>query len=186
MSGQTVRGVACLRGRHTPVRSALVRESVRAVLNSGHRWAKLPLALQTRPDIVSSLGYATCVSISLSLSKTLRAAGFHTRTRRGFLVAPVATGHSWVEVLDIDDKWKVIDPVLALLRMRLAEVESAGQAVAANPEPELADGLLVNRVLASALPAESPLAIDAGGAAVEIAVAFRKADPRDVTGKTVS
>jgi hypothetical protein len=173
--GRTVCGVASLRGRHTPIRSAVVRERVRAVLDSGHRWAKLPLALQTRPDLVSSLGYATCVSISLSLSAAVRAAGFQTRTRRGFLIAPVATGHSWVEVLDEDGEWKVIDPVLVLLHRRLVEVEPAGHTAATAPEQNLADGLLVNRVLASALPADAPLAVDGDGAAVELAAAFRKA-----------
>ncbi|WP_017571401.1 transglutaminase domain-containing protein [Nocardiopsis halotolerans] len=170
--GGTARGVADLRGLRAPIRSELIREHVRAVLRSGQRWAKLPLALQTRPEVVSSLGYATCVSISLSLSAALRTAGFEVRTRRGYLIAPVGTGHSWVEVVDEDGRTKAIDPVLVLLRRRLEALEPVPD-TSADPEDELVDGLLANRVLPSDLTAEAPLAVDADGAPVELTTAFR-------------
>jgi hypothetical protein len=172
-SGRTVGGVATLPGRRTALPGEQPRRLLREVLDSGHRWAKLPLALQSRPDVVAGLGYATCVSVSLQLSGALRAAGFPARTRRGYLIAPVATGHSWVEVAG-DDGWTVLDPVLVLLHRRLAELDPAARD---RPEHELADGLLVNRVLASALPADEPLAVTRDGGAVEIATAFRKLDP---------
>jgi Transglutaminase-like superfamily len=174
--GRTVGGVATLPGRRNALPGE-ARRQLRAVLDSGHRWAKLPLALQSRPDVVAGLGYATCVSVSLQLSAALRAAGYPARTRRGYLIAPVATGHSWVEVAG-DDGWTVLDPVLVLLHRRLAELEPAARD---RPEPELADGLLVNRVLASALPADEPLAVTGNGDAVEIATAFRRLDPAQPT-----
>lgn len=174
--GGTLRGVARLRGRRTPVRSRTAREHVRAVLDSGHRWAKLPLALQARPDLVSSLGYATCVSVSLSLAASLGAAGFEVRTRRGYLIAPVGSEHSWVEFVDEDGRTKALDPVLVLLRRRLEALEPVRDPAAA-PEGALVDGLLADRVLPTGLTGGEPLAVDGGGTPIKLVTAFRTLPP---------
>ncbi len=182
--GNCLRGVARLQGRHQPVRGEAIGRIVRDVLSSGMCWAKLPLTLQNRPAVVSALGYANCVSVSLSVADELRGAGFAARTRRGWLIAPVSTGHSWVEVQDEDGQWKVIDPVLVLLRRRLEAVERPRRS--ASPQAgagdwELADGLLVNRVLPTALPGDVPLCVAADGGAVDVAASFRKLAPETVT-----
>jgi hypothetical protein len=145
---------------------------VHAVLESGSRWAKLPHELQVLAGRVSSLGYATCVSVSLLLSKELTAAGFEVRTRRGYLIAPVGAAHSWVEVVDEDGLAKAIDPVLVLLRRRLEALEPSGKG-SAGSELELVNGLFANRVLPTALAAEEFLAVDGAGAHVGLTTAFR-------------
>ena len=182
--GNCLQGVVRLQGRHQPVRGEAIGRIVRDVLSSGMRWAKLPLTLQNRPAVVSALGYANCVSVSLSVAEKLRGAGFAARTRRGWLIAPVSTGHSWVEVQDEDGKWRVIDPVLVLLRRRLEAVErprrSASPQTGAG-EWDLADGLLVNRVLPTALPGDKPLCVAADGGAVDVGATFRKLVPETVT-----
>lgn len=169
--GRSIRGRALLSGAHRPVRDPVVRTLVTDVLDSGLRWGKLPFAFQLRADEMAALGYGTCVSVSATLVAQLRARGYTARSRRGTLVAPVATAHTWVEIAG-DDGWTVVDPVLVLLRRRLDALDPPG---ADAPDPAvLADGLLVDRVLPFAVDGDEPLATDPAGRPVELVASYRR------------
>jgi hypothetical protein len=166
-AGTTLHGQATVHGRHAPIRAPQIRRAVADALAGSLRWAKLPLELNYRPDVAERLGYATCITMSAQLASRLRADGFEVITHLGWLMGALPAVHSWVEVRDEDGRVKVVDPALALLRRRLDALERAaapalGSRPVAAPE-QLADGLLINRVLSSAASAGDALAIDADG-----------------------
>ena len=166
-SDEMLRGQVTVQGDHATVRSPQIRAAVADALCGNLRWAKLPLALHYRPDVAARLGYATCLTMSAQLAGRLRADGFEVTTHLGWLMGTLPAVHSWVEVRDEDGCVKVVDPALALLRRRLDALErAAAPGLLSRGIPaadELADGLLVNRVLSSAASAEDALAIDADG-----------------------
>jgi hypothetical protein len=184
-AGETLRGQATVLGHHTPIRAPQIREAIADVVCADLRWAKLPLTLQTRPDVVERLGYATCLTTSARLARRLRGDGFEVTTHLGWLMGMLPAVHSWVEVRDEDGCVKVADPVLALLRRRLDALEGVDapslRARAIPAAEQLADGLLTNRMLPTASSTQDPLAIDAAGVGRAVVPRFapRQREPDD-------
>jgi hypothetical protein len=182
-AGETLRGHATVLGHHAPIRAPQIREAIADVVCADLRWAKLPLSLQTRPEVVERLGYATCLTTSARLAQRLRGDGFEVTTHLGWLMGMLPAVHSWVEVRDEDGRVKVADPVLALLRRRLDALEGVGaptlRARAIPAAEELADGLLTNRMLPTASSTKDPLAIDAAGTGRLVVARFRPTTERE-------
>ncbi|WP_327697964.1 hypothetical protein [Streptomyces sp. NBC_00459] len=135
------------RGERRELRSERLREIVSEY--DGARWVRLPVELQSRPELVLPYGIAPCISVSLDLAAKCRAAGFEARTRRGWILGMLDLAHAWLEVVDSDGEVKVVDPVFA----GLADHADA-------PHPlfrEACAGSRFNRLLPSSREADQPL-----------------------------
>lgn len=103
------------------VRDPLVREAFHESLDemrSGRMYYQaMPVAMRNDPAAARSNGTANCISVSLHLQEVFSGAGLQARTRKGYLMGLLGSDHSWVEVYE-DGKWKIIDPVFALLGLR--------------------------------------------------------------------
>ncbi|HEV2370664.1 MAG TPA: hypothetical protein VGS19_00730 [Streptosporangiaceae bacterium] len=137
------------RGERRELCSDQLREIVGEYTTGSHRWVRLPVELQARPELVLPHGVAPCISVSLDLAAKCRAAGFDARTRRGWILGMLDLAHAWLEVVDTDGQVKVIDPVFALL---------ADHADAAHPQfRQACAGSRFNRLLPSCNAADEPL-----------------------------
>ena len=105
-----------------------------------YRFHSLPEGLETDVDAVAAGAGVDCVGASVVLEHACRAAGFEASAQKGYLLGMLGIGdHGWLEVLDEDGRWKVLDCALALVSR-----------LAAEPNPrfvEFCAGSRLNRIL---------------------------------------
>jgi len=138
------------RGERMEIHSSSVRRIVEEFTAEGHRWVKMPEALERNPDAVLPHGAANCICASLELERRLRASEHEAWTRRGWLLGMFDFDHTWVEVRDDDGGVKVVDCIFPLLGLMVAET---------NPElTAVCSGSRMNRLLPTDCKADQPLA----------------------------
>ena len=146
----TLRGRLVTRGELLSLRAPRLRRITADFLAGGHRWARMPKAVQADYETVLAAGYAPCVTASLFLEREYRAAGYEAFARSGWILGMLDLAHAWVEVVDDDGVTKVVDPALERL-----SAHSGG------PHPGLAAAALgsrSNRMLPTAAGAGRPQA----------------------------
>ncbi|KNB50820.1 hypothetical protein [Streptomyces caatingaensis] len=130
------------------VRDRLVRDAFHESLDemrSGRMaYQAMPPALRNDPAAARANGTANCISVSLHLERVFTDAGLEARTRKGYLMGLLGSDHSWVEIRE-DGRWKVVDPVFALLGLR----QGASQEFV-----EFCLGSVPNRLVPCACPAD--------------------------------
>lgn len=138
------------RGERREIRSGSVRRVIEEFTAEGHRWVKMPEALERNPDAVLPYGVANCICASLELERRLHAAGHEARTRRGWLLGMFDFEHTWVEVRDEDGGMKIVDCIFPLLGQMVVDT---------NPELfAVCSGSRMNRLLPTDYKADRPLA----------------------------
>ena len=152
-------GVVVLHGDVAPVVAADVRkvfrEAVEAIVGGEVRYQWMPRALRTDPAATDRLRLTDCAVASRSLAERLVELGFEARTRKSHVLGLVGVEHIWVQVVDADGSWKVLDPILAAL---------AEWTRGANPEfGEFCLGSISNRVLPWLCGADEDVAVHVDG-----------------------
>ncbi|MFE0420076.1 hypothetical protein [Streptomyces tendae] len=109
-------------GRRTPLRSAVARrlfdDTLAELLDGRCRFQWMPTLLHLDRAAVEGTRIMDCTVCALRLQRQARAEGLTVRTRRGRFLGILDAEHSWLEVLDEDDVWKPIDPIIAFLSLR--------------------------------------------------------------------
>lgn len=76
----------------------------------------LPAALETDLDAMMSAKGADCVGISALLEHECRRQGYNAVARRGYLLGLLGMSeHCWLEVIDDDERMKILDPTLPMV-----------------------------------------------------------------------
>lgn len=130
---------------YSPEIQAVVRE----ILDAGYAFTRMPTAAQRDAEWMREHRVFDCVSISAELERQFVARGLQCRTRYGWLAALAASGHAWIEVLDEDNEWKVIDLALRALAQILYPKHQQFQ--------EFCLGSRLNRLLPTGCPIDEPL-----------------------------
>jgi hypothetical protein len=111
------------------VHSPMLRELFDGMLSDlkcgRYRFQWMPAALRRDPAAAARNGTMDCVSIALWLARQASEAGLHARTRQGWILGLLPVEHGWTEMLDEDGRWKVIDPLLAVLAERMSGLNAA-------------------------------------------------------------
>lgn len=176
----TVTGEVVLRGEDGPFtdpRCATLYAETLAALTAGepaYQW--MPDALRWDVDAALATGIADCVVIGLQVCRRLAQLGLTARLRRGLLLGAVTTiEHFWAEVRD-GERWRPLDPVLALLDRRANGALGTFAAQAA--------GARINRLLPLGQARRGPLAeheCPIGGSPAYAVAAFSPRSTIDVS-----
>lgn len=111
-------GRVLTRGEVRVIRSRVLRELYREVLET-MEFSALPASLGTDVDAIRSSKAADCVGISVLLEHECRRAGYQAVARRGYLLGLLGIGeHCWLEVIDDDERMKILDPALPMVARR--------------------------------------------------------------------
>jgi hypothetical protein len=113
--GAQLTGTVVTRGRPDPVVSPTIRSVTEEFLASGVRWHYLAEGLKRDAHAAFAAGVGNCDTLSTVLAERLEAHGYRTALYRGWIIGITEVPHSWIEVVDDDERVKVIDPSLLLL-----------------------------------------------------------------------
>jgi len=114
-------GRVVTRGEVRVVRSSVLRELYREVLETMEFFV-LPASVETDVDSIVRAKGADCVGIATLLEHECRRAGYRALARRGYLLGILGMGeHCWLEVVDDDDRTKVLDPTLPMVARASAQ-----------------------------------------------------------------
>lgn len=113
--GVSLRGSMVTRGRPDTVVNPMIRAIADEFLASGVRWHYLSAGLKSDAQAAFALGVGNCDTLSAVLAGWLTEADFDARVYRGWIIGITEVPHSWIEVVDDDQRVKVIDPSLLLL-----------------------------------------------------------------------
>jgi hypothetical protein len=108
-------GRLAMMGEVRVVRSATLRGLYREVLETIEYMAQ-PRSLGIDLEAVQRMQAGDCAGLSVLLEHECRRAGYTAVARRGYLLGLLGIGeHCWVEVLDDDERVKVLDPTLPIV-----------------------------------------------------------------------
>jgi hypothetical protein len=96
-------------GREMHIVSPTVRSIIDAYLAEEHRFVRMPATLQRELEWMNGHGLFDCLSASLDLQRRCTWQGIEAHIRQGWLAGPIVSQHAWLEVLDEDGAWKMVD-----------------------------------------------------------------------------
>jgi hypothetical protein len=153
------------RGRPDTVVNPIIRAITDEFLTSGVRWHYLSAGLKSDAEAAFTLGVGNCDTLSAVLAGWLTEADFDARVYRGWIIGITEVPHSWIEVVDDDQRAKVIDPSLLLL--------SRHSNLGAPDFAQKAFGAALSRIAPTRCQLEEPIGVTATGAPCDVRFSCR-------------